>query len=83
MSRKMTWPCAILAAIAVMLTGPTARAQGGSAPSGDPCTKQLCDDGFTKQLSDEQKKAFMACVAQKKCSSTGKSQNPLISPFPR
>jgi hypothetical protein len=80
MSRKMTWLCAVLAAIAAMLTGPTARAQ---APNADPCTKQVCEDGFTKQLNDEQKKVFMACVAQKKCASAGKSQNPLISPFPR
>jgi hypothetical protein len=81
MSRKMIWLCAVLAAIAMVLTGPTARAQSGSAP--DPCTKQVCEDGFTKQLNDEQKKVFMACVAQKKCASAGKSQNPLISPFPR
>jgi len=83
MSRKMTWLCAVLAAIAMVLTGPTARAQSGSAPNADPCTKQVCEDGFTKQLNDEQKKVFMACVAQKKCASAGKSQNPLISPFPR
>jgi hypothetical protein len=78
---KMIWLCAVLA-IAV-LTGPTARAQSGSAPNADPCTKQFCEDGFTKQLNDEQKKVFMACVAQKKCTSAGKSQNLLISPFPR
>ena len=79
MSRKMIWRYAVLAAIAMVLTGPTASAQSGS----DPCTKQVCEDGFTKQLNDEQKKVFMACVAQKKCASAGKSQNPLISPFPR
>jgi hypothetical protein len=79
MSRKMIWLCAVLAVNATVLTGPTARAQSGS----DPCTKQVCEDGFTKQLNDEQKKVFMACVAQKKCASAGKSQNPLISPFPR
>jgi hypothetical protein len=83
MSRKMTSLCAVLAAIAMVLTGPTARAQSGSAPNADPCTKQVCEDGFTKQLNDEQKKVFMACVAQKKCTPAGKSQNPLISPFPR
>jgi hypothetical protein len=83
MSRKMIWLCAVLAAIVVILTGPTARAQSGSAPNADPCTKQVCEDGFTKQLNDEQKKVFMACVAQKKCTSAGKSQNLLISPFPR
>ena len=83
MSRKMTWLCAVLAAIAMVLTGPTARAQSGSAPNADPCTKEVCEDGFTKQLNDEQKKVFMACVAQKKCTSAGKSQNPLISPFSR
>jgi hypothetical protein len=83
MSRKMIWLCAVLAAIAMVLTGPTASAQTGSAPNADPCTKQVCEDGFTKQLNDEQKKVFMACVAQKKCASAGKSQNPLISPFSR
>jgi len=83
MSRKKTWLCAVLAAIAMVLTGSTARAQSGSAPNADPCTNQVCEDGFTKQLNDEQKKVFMACVAQKKCTSAGKSQNPLISPFPR
>jgi hypothetical protein len=83
MSRKIIWLCAVLAAIAMVLTGPTVRAQSGSAPNADPCTKQVCEDGFTKQLNDEQKKVFMACVAQKKCASAGKSQNPLISPFPR
>jgi hypothetical protein len=83
MSRKTIWLCAVLAAIAMMLTGPTARAQGGSAPNADQCTKQVWEDGFTKQLNDDQKKVFMACVAQKKCTSAGKSQNPLISPFPR
>jgi hypothetical protein len=81
MSRKMIWFCAVLAAIAMVLTGPTARAQSG--PNADPCTKQVCEDGFTKQLNDEQKKVFTTCVAQKKCASAGKSQNPLISPFPR
>ena len=84
MSRIMIWLCAVPAAFAMVLTamvltGPTARAQSGS----DPCTKQVCEDGFTKQLNDEQKKVFMACVAQKKCASAGKTQNPLISPFPR
>ena len=79
MSRKMIWRYAVLAAVAMVLAGPMARAQSGS----DPCTKQVCEDGFTKQLNDEQKKVFMACVAQKKCASAGKSQNPLISPFPR
>jgi hypothetical protein len=83
MSRKMIWLGAVLAAIAMVLTGPTARAQGGSAPNADSCTKQVCEDGFTKQLNDEQKKLFMACVAQKKCTSAGKSQNLLINPFPR
>jgi hypothetical protein len=83
MSRKMIWRYAVLAAIAMVLTGQTASAQGGSAPNADPCTKQVCEDGFTKQLNDEQKKVFMACVAQKKCTSAGKSQNLLISPFPR
>jgi hypothetical protein len=83
MSRKTIWLRAVLAAIAMMLTGAAARAQGGSAPNADQCTKQVCEDGFTKQLNDEQKKVFMACVAQKKCTSAGKSQNPLISPFPR
>jgi hypothetical protein len=82
MSRKMIWLCAVLAAIAMVPTGPTARAQSGSAPNADPCTKEVCEDGFTKQLNDEQKKVFMACVAQKKCASAVKSQNPLISPFP-
>jgi hypothetical protein len=79
---KMICRCAVFAAIAMVLTGPTARAQSGSS-NADPCTKQVCEDGFTKQLNDEQKKVFMACVAQKKCASAGKSQNPLISPFPR
>jgi len=80
---KMIWLCAVLVAVAMVLTGPTARAQSGSAPNADPCTKQVCEDGFTKQLNDEEKKVFMACVAQKKCTSAGKSQNLLISPFPR
>jgi hypothetical protein len=75
----MIWRYAVLAAVAAVIAGPTARAQSGS----DPCTKQVCEDGFTKQLNDEQKKVFMACVAQKKCASAGKTQNPLISPFPR
>jgi hypothetical protein len=83
MSRKMIWLCAVLAAIATVLTGPMATTQSGSAPNADPCTKQVCEDGFTKQLNDEQNKVFMACVAQKECASAGKSQNPLISPFPR
>jgi hypothetical protein len=78
----MIWLCAVLAAIAAVLTGPPAGAQSGSAPNADQCTKQVCEDGFTKQLNDEQKKVFMACVAQKKCTSAGKPQNPLISPFP-
>src|SRR5580693_1728981 len=79
---KTIWLCAVPVAIAMVLTGPTARAQSGSAPNADPCTKQVCEDGFTKQLNDEQKKVFMACVSQKKCASAVKSQNPLISPFP-
>ena len=85
MSRKMAPLRAALVAIAVVLTGSAARAQNGPAPSTntDPCTKQLCEDGFTKQLTDEEKKAFAACVAQKKCTSVEKSNNPLISPFPR
>jgi hypothetical protein len=69
----------MLAVVAVVLTGPTARGQNGPAP----CTKQVCEDGFTKQLTDEEKKVFAACVAQKKCTAAGNSQNPLISPFPR
>jgi hypothetical protein len=36
MSRKMIWLCAVLAAIAMVLTGPMARAQSGSAPNADP-----------------------------------------------
>ena len=80
---KMIWRYAVLAAIAMVFTGLTARAQSGPAPNANPCTKQVCEDGFTKQLSDEQKKVFMACVAEKKCASAGKAQNPLISPFPR
>lgn len=84
MSRKMASPCAVLIAIAVLLAGSTAKGQNAPAPANaDPCTKQLCEDGFTKQLTDEQKKAFAACVAQKKCASVGKSDNPLIGPFPR
>jgi hypothetical protein len=85
MLRKMASLRAALIAIAVVLAGSTARAQNEPAPSTntDPCTKQLCEDGFTKQLSDEEKKAFAACVAQKKCTSVGQSNNPLISPFPR
>ena len=79
MSRKMIWRYAVLAAVAMVLVGPMAKAQSVS----DPCTKQVCEDGFTKQLNDEQKKVFMACGAQKKCASAGKTQNPLISPFPR
>jgi hypothetical protein len=47
---KMIWCYAVLAAIAMVPTGPTARAQSGSAPNADPCTKQVCEDGFTKQL---------------------------------
>jgi hypothetical protein len=75
----------MLAVVAVVFTGATAMAQNGPAPasSGDPCTKQVCEDGFTKQLTDEEKKVFAACVAQKKCTAAGNSQNPLISPFPR
>lgn len=76
---------AALIAIAVVLMGSTAKGQNTPAPSTntDPCTKQLCEDGFTKQLTDDEKKAFAACVAQKKCASVGKSDNPLIGPFPR
>jgi|HubBroStandDraft_6_1064221.scaffolds.fasta_scaffold1194917_2 hypothetical protein len=78
-------PAVMLVVMAVAFTGPTAMAQNGPAPSsnGDPCTKQVCEDGFTKQLTDEEKKVFTACVAQKKCTAAGNSQNPLISPFPR
>jgi hypothetical protein len=85
MSRKMAPLRAALIAIAVVLTGSTAWGQNGPAPSTntDPCTKQVCEDGFTKQLSDEEKKVFAACVAQKKCTAAGSTQNPLISPFPR
>ncbi len=72
MSRKIASLCAVLAVMAVV-----------PAPSTntDPCTKQVCEDGFTKQLSDEEKKVFAACVAQKKCTAAGTTQNPLISPF--
>jgi hypothetical protein len=85
MLRKIASLCVVLAVLAVVLTGPPARGQNGPAPSSnaDPCTKQVCEDGFTKQLSDEEKKVFAACVAQKKCTSVGKTENPLISPFPR
>jgi hypothetical protein len=85
MSRKMAPLRAALIAVAVVLAGSTAKGQNGSAPSsnGDPCTKQVCEDGFTKQLSDDEKKVFAACVAQKKCTAAGNTQNPLISPFPR
>ena len=93
MSRKIASLCTalavvlavMLAVVAVVFTGATAMAQNGPAPAsnGDPCTKQVCEDGFTKQLTDEEKKVFTACVAQKKCTAAGNSQNPLISPFPR
>jgi hypothetical protein len=85
MSRKIASLCAVLAVMAAVFTGPAARGQNGPAPSSnsDPCTKQVCEDGFTKQLTDDEKKVFAACVAQKKCTAAGNSQNPLISPFPR
>jgi hypothetical protein len=82
--------CVLHVASIVLFAAVAGRAQDNpaTAPESGGCP-ELCSAALTKQLNDEEKKAFAICVLQRKCPPAAQfekgpvRQNPLIGPFPR